>query len=248
MDVLCLKCGNPLDGDDDSSKCPHCGAYQDKVRLHHEKQEAEKLNQEIKNISNLKLQKQELSKLINEFDGSYCSGCGSLLSNEDSFCTGCGNPTKLTSLEGELKLVSDKLSQLSSAVKKRPVSADIVPSKLNEIKHEKVKLVPLFIGFVIFSFIVVGLVGRDSLPISNEELCSYTMHSVMAGDTGSNRYQCNVSGDTITWRWFNQGHWGRWRDTPYDSIITYSISGNKLTIIERGPDGGVNRDTYTINR
>lgn len=66
-----------------------------------------------------------------------------------------------------------------------------------------------------------------------------TVSYVRKADGQSFFYQCKIDQSKVVWRTKIDGAWGRWRDTPDDSAITYKITDGKLFIDEAG-----NSNTY----
>lgn len=58
--------------------------------------------------------------------------------------------------------------------------------------------------------------------------------------------KCKLNGYQVTWASNNPNNTGRWRNDPLDGDLHYSISSNKLTMIQRFSDGSVDSKTYDI--
>ncbi len=54
-------------------------------------------------------------------------------------------------------------------------------------------------------------------------------------------YRCKVEGNRIIWA----SDTGRWRDHKEDSVLTYTIDGDKITIVDRFSDGSASTEIYT---
>ena len=61
--------------------------------------------------------------------------------------------------------------------------------------------------------------------------------------------ECRFSGDRVVWRTigaFGGSEPGRWRETPDDEDVRFSIEGTKVTIKTTYSDGSSGSKTYTI--
>jgi len=57
-------------------------------------------------------------------------------------------------------------------------------------------------------------------------------------------YRCKLSGNRIIWA----SDTGRWRDSQYDSKITYKINGENIKIKDRFGDGSVTMKSFSLNQ
>lgn len=60
-------------------------------------------------------------------------------------------------------------------------------------------------------------------------------------------YNCKLSGNRILWQTYDYGSVGRWRNAPEDGKLTYSISGQTITISEKWSDGSGSSSNYKFN-
>lgn len=60
--------------------------------------------------------------------------------------------------------------------------------------------------------------------------------------------KCKLNGYQVIWAPNNPNNTGRWRNDPLDGELLYSISGNKLTMIQSFSDGSVDRKTYDMEQ
>lgn len=60
--------------------------------------------------------------------------------------------------------------------------------------------------------------------------------------------KCKLNGYQVIWASNNPNNTGRWRNDPLDGELLYSISGNKLTMIQSFSDGSVDRKTYVMEQ
>lgn len=60
--------------------------------------------------------------------------------------------------------------------------------------------------------------------------------------------KCKLDGYQVIWASNNPNNTGRWRNDPLDGKIHYSISRNRLTMIQTFSDGSVDSKTYDVEQ
>ncbi|WP_241799070.1 hypothetical protein [Pantoea dispersa] len=60
--------------------------------------------------------------------------------------------------------------------------------------------------------------------------------------------KCKLNGYQVIWASNNPNNTGRWRNDPLDGELHYSISSNKLTMLQKFSDGSVDSKTYDMEQ
>ena len=112
-----------------------------------------------------------------------------------------------------------------------------------------------------------GCGGMDKGAFTDQQICIATIAKVMGrnpsiikidsiqgditylsynrqGDATHWTYRCKLDGNKAIWA----SDPGRWRTEQYDSKITFSVSGSKLSISEKYSDGSGSLESYSINQ
>ena len=55
-------------------------------------------------------------------------------------------------------------------------------------------------------------------------------------------YRCKLQGSKVLWA----TETGRWRSDPEDSVITFTISGNTLKVVDQFGDGSANSESFVL--
>ena len=93
---------------------------------------------------------------------------------------------------------------------------------------------------------IASTMGRDPLIIKIDSFkgnVTYLSY-VRQGDGKKWAYRCKVDDNKVVWA----SDTGRWRDGQYDSIITFSVNGNKINVFEKYDDGSGETKTYNSSQ
>jgi hypothetical protein len=112
--------------------------------------------------------------------------------------------------------------------------------------------------------ILLGCGGADKGSFSNQQICVAAIASTMSQDPSIINinsfkgdithlsyirpddgkkwaYRCKLNGNKVIWA----SDTGRWRNGQYDSVITFSVNGNKVNISEKYDDGSGGTKEFT---
>ncbi|NJT14764.1 hypothetical protein HCW64_21810 [Escherichia coli] len=95
-----------------------------------------------------------------------------------------------------------------------------------------------------------AMFGRDHkiMKLDKTESGIAYVHYIRKDDGTRWAIKCKLIGDQVMWASDNPDSTGRWRNDPADSIVRYSVSGNKLTIMEVYSDGASTSNSYPIKQ
>jgi hypothetical protein len=93
---------------------------------------------------------------------------------------------------------------------------------------------------------IASAMGRDPSIIQIDSLKGNVSYlSYIRPDDGKKwAYRCKLDGKKVIWA----SETGRWRDGQYDSIITFSVSGNQIDISEQYDDGSGETKKYNSSQ
>lgn len=123
----------------------------------------------------------------------------------------------------------------------------------------------LIASFYLFS--ISNLVLAEEILFSKVQICKACLATVMSKDPKIIKidknegdiiylsyirpsdkkkwaYRCKLSGSRFIWA----SDTGRWRDSQYDSKVTYEISGELIKITDRFNDGSASSKSFTIKQ
>lgn len=135
---------------------------------------------------------------------------------------------------------------LAQKDKSNEISPEVSPYELLAVKSRGNGLSELSSDqkIIICRSAIAKMMGRDRSIIAGKIVGDFVETSyIRPSDRTAWRNQCQFLGSKIVWRAYQeQGkYWGRWRDDPADSTITYRLEGNGLVINESY--GGTGSDT-----
>ncbi|MFA0260967.1 hypothetical protein AB4497_00665 [Vibrio cyclitrophicus] len=120
---------------------------------------------------------------------------------------------------------------------------------------------------LILPIVFLGCGEIDKGSFTNQQICVATIASIMnqdpsiidvnsfkgeitslsyiRPDDGKNwAYKCKLDGQNVIWG----ANDGRWRDGKHDSIVTFSVEGEKINISEKFSDGSGDSDWFNADQ
>ncbi|AIN17610.1 hypothetical protein ACQ8YR_001299 [Yersinia enterocolitica] len=73
------------------------------------------------------------------------------------------------------------------------------------------------------------------------------VHYIRSSDKSKWAIKCRLNGERVEWASNNPDSLGRWRTDADDSVITYSIDGDKLHIQEKYDDNSATSESYKLS-
>lgn len=73
------------------------------------------------------------------------------------------------------------------------------------------------------------------------------VHYIDPRDRSRWAIKCRLDNDRVIWASDNSNYLKRWRISPQDEIIKYSIADKRLTIIQEESDGLISHDVYKLS-
>ncbi|WP_165614938.1 hypothetical protein [Enterobacter roggenkampii] len=73
------------------------------------------------------------------------------------------------------------------------------------------------------------------------------VHYINARDKSRRAIKCRLDRDRVVWASDNSAYLKRWRTSPQDDIVLYSIVKNNLTISQEEVDGSISHDVYKLS-
>ncbi len=93
---------------------------------------------------------------------------------------------------------------------------------------------------------IAKIMGRNPSIIQIDRVAKGVIYLsyVRQDDKTKWKYKCKIEGNRIIWG----SDTGRWRTNPMDSMVSFQVSGNLITVKDAFSDGSSSNETYSLEQ
>lgn len=178
-----------------------------------------------------------------------CKDCGHQISTKAKSCPQCGSPQKQKTSGCAwifLAFVVFCIFAFTTSFQKVRQHQQQNEKKSKHDKEQVEQKDHAFSPFMICKATVSKVMGTDPHIIKKDKVSGNIVFLSYKRESDGKQwaYKCKIIGNTVVWATAT----GRWRDSEYDSSLTYEISGDTLIITERHTDASEGTKIFTIDQ